>query len=125
MIQELQTFFMSAFWGMLVVFYYDFFRIVRGIKRHSTWMVAVEDIIFWFGTGCLIVAVLYSYNQGQVRIFVLLGMLCGVLLYNWGISPFICGFVIFIGKKIKSLLKKVTKRSKIKGNNHAKEGKDE
>lgn len=125
MIQELQIFLMSAFWGMLVVFYYDFFRILRGIKKHSTWMVAVEDLVFWLGTACMIIAVLYSYNRGQVRLFLLAGMGCGSLLYNWGISPFICGFVLFISKKLKTLLKNVIKHSKMKNSNYAKEGKDE
>lgn len=127
MMQELQTFLISAFWGMLVVFYYDFFRVLRGIKRHSVWMTAVEDIVFFLGVGCLLVAVFYTYNQGQVRFFVLLGLGCGVLLYNWGISPYSCGLVIFIYKKIKSLLKKITGHSTIKNKNDkdAKEGSHE
>lgn len=125
MVQELQTFLISAFWGMIVVFYYDFFRILRGIKRHSSWMTAVEDIVFCLGAGCLIVAVLYSYNQGQVRAFVLLGMGCGIVLYNWGISPYSCGLVWFLSNKVKLILKKITKRSTIEGRKHAKEGKNE
>lgn len=123
MVQELQTFLISAFWGMVVVFYYDFFRILRGVKRHSTWMTAVEDIVFCLGAGCLIVAVLYFYNQGQVRFFVLLGLGVGILLYNWGISPYSCGLVWFIVNKIKLVLKKITRQSTIKDKNCAKEGK--
>lgn len=123
MVQELQTFLISAFWGMVIVFYYDFFRILRGVKRHSTWMTAVEDIVFCLGAGCLVVAVLYFYNQGQVRFFVLLGMGFGILLYNWGISPYSCGLVWFIVNKIKLILKKITRQSKIKSKNCAKEGK--
>lgn len=125
MVQELQTFFISAFWGMLVVVYYDFFRILRGMKRHSTWMTAVEDILFCLGGGCLIIAVLYSYNQGQVRAFVLFGMGCGAVLYNWGISPYSCGLVLFAYKKVKLVLKKITKHSTIKQKRNAKEGKNE
>lgn len=125
MVQELQTFLISAFWGMVVVFYYDFFRTIRGMKRHSTWMIAVEDLIFCLGAGCLIVAVLYAYNQGQVRAFVLLGMGCGILLYNWGISPYSCGLVLLVFEKIKLVLKKITKHSTMKGKNSAKEGNDE
>ncbi|MDE7367635.1 MAG: spore cortex biosynthesis protein YabQ [Lachnospiraceae bacterium] len=125
MVQELQTFFISAFWGMLVVVYYDFFRVIRGMKQHSTWMTAVEDILFCLGGGCLIVAVLYSYNQGQVRAFVLFGMGCGAALYNWGISPYSCGLVLFVYEKVKLALKKITKHSKINQKRNAKEGKDE
>ena len=122
--QELQTFFITAFWGMLLVFYYDFFRILRSVIKHSVFMTAVEDILFGLGAGCLIFAVLYSYNQGEVRAFVLMGMGCGVLLYNWGISPFSCGMVLFLFQKVKSLLKKKTKNSTIKQRKDAKEGKD-
>ena len=125
MIQELQTFLMSAFWGMLVVFYYDFFRLLRGMFRHSTWMVAVEDLVFCLGTGCLLVAVFYAYSQGQIRFYVLLGIGCGGCLYNWGISPFTCGMILFLWNKVKTVLKKAEEHSKIKGKNCAKEGNDE
>lgn len=125
MILELQTFLISAFWGMILVFYYDFFRVLRGITKHTTFMTAVEDILYGLGIGCLIFAVLYSYNQGQVRAFVLLGMGCGVLLYNWGISPFTCGLVLFVVQKVKLALKKITKHSTMEQKNAAKEGKNE
>lgn len=125
MVQELQTFLISAFWGMLVIVYYDFFRILRGMKRHGIWMTAIEDILFCLGTACLVIAVLYSYNQGQVRAFVLLGMGCGAALYNWGISPYICGLVLFVYRKLKLALKKVIKHSTMEQKNHAKEGNNE
>ncbi len=123
--QELQIFLISAFWGMLVVFYYDFFRIWRGIKVHRIWSVVVEDIVFCLGAACLIVAVLYTYNQGQVRAFVLLGMGCGAVLYNWGISPFICGSIWYIHRKLKLILKRMMKHSKMEQKKNEKDGKDE
>ncbi len=125
MVQELQVFLISAFWGMVVVFYYDFFRILRGIKQHKDWMTAIEDIVFCLGAGCLIVAVFYTYNHGQIRAFVLLGMCCGVLLYNWGISPFICGLIWTVSNKLKLALKKARKHSTMKQKNYEKEGKNE
>lgn len=125
MIQELQTFLTSAFWGMVVVFYYDFFRVLREVKRHGYWMTAVEDIVFCLGAGCIIVAVLYTYSQGQIRAFVLLGMGVGAILYNWGISPYTCGLVFFLVRKMKLALKKITKHSTMEQKKQEKEGNNE
>lgn len=108
-----------------MVFYYDFFRIVRRWKRHSTWMIAVEDLVFCLGAGCMIIAVCYTYCQGQIRAFVLLGMGLGILLYNFGISPYICGVAFFVIGKVKLVLKKITKHSRMIRKNGEKEGNDE
>lgn len=81
--------------------------------------------MFCLGAGCLIVAVLYTYSQGAIRAFVLLGMSCGAILYNWGISPYTCGLIWYICKKMKLALKKITKHSTMKKKKHAKEGNDE
>lgn len=124
-VQELQTFFLSAFWGMLIVVYYDFFRILRAMLNHSIWMVAVEDLVFALGTGCVILAVSYSYCQGQIRGYLLLGMACGAIFYNWGISPFFRGFILFFYRKVKEVLKKITKQSTMKHKDNAKEGNHE
>ena len=121
MIKELQTFLISAFVGMLVVVYYDFFRILRSMVRHSTWMVAVEDLLFSLGTGCMILAVSYRYDQGRIRSYLLFGLIGGMLLYNVGISPFLRGIFLFFYKKITQGLKKVKKSDKIEQNKDTKE----
>ncbi len=124
--QELQVFLISAFWGMLLVVYYDFFRFLRIVRKHAVWMIAMEDLLYGLACGCIVLAFSYRYMQGQVRIYVLLGMACGAGLYNWGISPYLCGGTRFLCEKVKIALKKVSKRSTIKGKNpDAKEGKNE
>lgn len=122
---ELQHFLISAFWGMLVVVYYDFFRLLRVMVHHTTLMVAIEDIVFSMGAGCMIFSVAYSYMQGQLRGYLLLGIILGGALYFFGISPFLRGFFACFYNKMKELLKKVKKQSKMKCNDKAKDGKDE
>lgn len=90
--------------------------------HHSIWMVAVEDLVFALGTGCVILAVSYSYCQGQIRGYLLLGMAFGAIFYNWGISPFFRGFILFFYRKAKEVLKKSTKQSTMKQKDETKEG---
>lgn len=113
---ELQTFLISAFWGMLVIVYYDFFRIIRVIIPHKTWMVAVEDFVFCIGTGCIILGVSYCYLQGQIRGYLFLGMAVGAGLWYMGISPIYRKIIVFFYDKWKEVLKKVKKESTIKSN---------
>lgn len=116
----------SAAWGMLMVIYYDFFRILRILKKHTVWMTAVEDFLYCLGCACLILAFSYVYMQGQVRIYILAGMAVGAALYNWGISPYLCGGLRLLCRKLKIALKKLSKRSTMKDKNpDAKEGKNE
>lgn len=122
---ELNHFFISAFWGMLIIVYYDLFRLLRQMIHHSTWMVAVEDILFWIAVGCMVLAVSYKYDQGQIRGYLILGMLCGAVFYNWGLSPYLRGMILFFYKKGKEVLKNVTKQSTIEKNKQKKEGNHE
>ena len=121
----MMNFFISAFWGMLIIVYYDFFRLLRQMLRHSTWMIAVEDLLCWLAVGCMILAVSYKYDQGQIRGYLVLGMIIGALFYNWGLSPYLRGMILFLYKKGKEVLKNVTKQSTIEKNSRKKDGNHE
>lgn len=82
--------------GILIGLLFDFFRISRKIIKTSDLMTYIEDIAFWILTGILILYSIFVFNNGELRLFVFLGVLVGALFYMF----FISSYVIKINMKI-------------------------
>ena len=110
--------------GSLIVFAYDFLRIIRRLIVHNNFFVSLEDLIFWVITSVFIFSMLYKENNGIIRGFSIAAMLIGMLVYYYlfsdlfvnGVSKFIkfiMGPAIRFFVKIKKGLKKYCKSVKI------------
>lgn len=86
--------------GALLLLAYDVMRIVRRIVPHKIWLVGLEDIIFWIGSGIALFAMLYQENSGYIRGFVIGGVLIGMLLYNLVLSTWVVTGSVFLLKKV-------------------------
>lgn len=75
--------------GILLMLLYDILRIFRRMTRHKTFLLAVEDVIYWMICAVGIFAMLYRENDGLLRWFVLAGVAVGMLLENRYISPIV------------------------------------
>lgn len=95
---------------------YDCLRAFRRVIRHRNIFVALEDFFF----SCVIIAqtiyLLQIYLLGNIRYFVVLGVLLGVILYAYTISSVWISLIYHIlltakkcSKNIKKMLKKVAK----------------
>jgi len=75
--------------GATIGLFYDFFRILRKTTPHSTWVVQLEDVLFWvIATGATFYFML-NRNFGEIRLFALLGTACGIILYFATISKIV------------------------------------
>lgn len=108
--KELQLFVLSVIFGAAILFFYDFFRILRRLIPHSTAAVAIQDLLFWIVTGFSIFALLYRYNNGSIRGYCILGMGFGMVAYGAFFSPFLIKVAVKIGNFIKKILRKLAKR---------------
>lgn len=86
---ELQFFVISIFWGSLILIFYDALRIIRIIVKHSRFIIALQDIIYWILCGILIFQMMYKHNNGIIRAFSILGMLIGMIVYSYLFSQII------------------------------------
>jgi len=68
--------------GMLAGIIYDFYAGVGYILRLRKIAVHVGDMIYWLVLTVVVYALLWYYNQGEVRFFVLLGLGIGAGLYR-------------------------------------------
>ncbi|MCL2170700.1 MAG: spore cortex biosynthesis protein YabQ [Defluviitaleaceae bacterium] len=108
--------------GVLTGFAYDLLRVFRRIIRHNKIAMHFEDCVFWISAAIFIFFFLLTHNFGEVRIFAIVGVLLGMLLYFIIASPLFMrlavGFVsIVLGgyqRKIEKVLSKMRKYVKMK-----------
>ena len=93
---QFHLFAMALFWGIGLCFSYDILRILRRLVRHSKNVVNVEDIIYWLAASAVVYALLFIYNQGEMRIFIVFGAIIGGLFYTLTISKVFIHGVTFL-----------------------------
>ena len=86
----------SFLFGIVLMLLYDVFRIFRHIVKHNTFLLAVEDILYWGFCAIGIFAMLYEENDGLIRWFVIGGVAAGMLLENSLVSPWVVRFFVKI-----------------------------
>ena len=61
--------------------YYDVFRLRRRIFQFRWLSVALQDVIFWVTSAVAVFFVCVRWNGGYIRIYFVLFVMCGWLLY--------------------------------------------
>lgn len=86
--------------GAVITIVYDLLRIFRRVISHGNLWIGIEDFAFWVWTALWIFSVLYRENDGNLRMYTILAMALGMLLYHKTISE---PFVEFSGKILKKV----------------------
>ena len=86
---QLYNFFIFIILGIIISFIFDIFRILRKKFKTSNFITYIEDILFWILTGILILYSIWFFNNGEIRIFIFLGIIVGILLYIFTLSNII------------------------------------
>ena len=63
--------------GVEVAAAYRILVCFRNLVVHSSWVMSLEDLIYWFGASVYIFRKMYETTYGGIRWFFVLGMLCG------------------------------------------------
>jgi len=104
---QVHIFIYSIAGGMLIAFIYDIFRIKRKAVRTGRMAIYVEDLLYWVIIAFVMLAVVYYSNEGEIRGFVLVGAVFGVILYTILLSRLIVKLSVFILRIIYNLLRKL------------------
>lgn len=89
--------------GVLIGLLFDFFRIARKVFQTNDMVTYLEDILFWILTGAIVLYSIFVFNNGELRLFMFLGILLGAFTYMITLSS----YIIKINVKIINGLKKV------------------
>ena len=91
-------------WLMLV---YDLLRVLRLMIKHSSFVRGVEDFLFWIYAGIVTFMLLYEQNDGGLRLYAVVGVFLGMLLYDKIVSRFLFAALKKAGKWFR--IKKMSK----------------
>ena len=75
--------------GVAIGILFDFFRILRRSIKTVDIITYIEDILFWILTGLLVLYNIWYFNNGEIRIYMFLGIIMGILVYMSTLSSII------------------------------------
>lgn len=90
--------------GMVISVLYDLFRIRRRTFKLVGFLVHIEDLLFWLICLLIVPSVIYVVNGGEVRGYLILGMLLGLFLYLFLFSKPIMDFSVPVVLAVKNIL---------------------
>lgn len=99
-------FLIMLYGGILIGVAYDVYRGIRKAVKKGKWITAIFDSLFIITLGLIVVFVMYTANQGELRLFTFVGFALGFALYMAGLSPFIS----YLAKRINARFEKSKKK---------------
>lgn len=104
MLNQAYVFFIFIFTGLILGILFDLFRILRKSFDTNDFFTYIEDIIFWILSGTIILYSLFKFNNGEIRFFVFMGIVLGLLLYFLTFSKIFVEISVYIILFVKKML---------------------
>lgn len=103
-INQAYLFVMFILNGILVGILFDIFRILRKSFKTPDLITYLEDIIFWIIAGLLTLYSIFKFNNGEIRIYIFVAIIVGVLMYMMTLSKYFIKLNVFIISTIKKVI---------------------
>ena len=101
------TFLCSVIGGIAIALIYDIFRIKRKAFKTGRFMTYVEDLLFWLLVAIVMFTMVYYSNEGELRSYLFIGTLIGVVLYALLLSKPVMNSSLFIINILRKIFKTV------------------
>lgn len=90
--------------GISIGLLFDVFRILRKSFHTADWITYIQDILFWILAGSIMLFSIFTFNNGEIRSYVFVGMLIGIVIYMLVISRIFVKSSVKIIQFLKKLL---------------------
>ena len=119
-IEQGYIFLVFALDGVLIGILFDFFRILRKIFCAGDFVTYAQDICFWVLSGIIFLYSMCKFCDGELRFFMVLGVLLGASIYILTLSRIIfrpiSSLCINVRKKVVKIYGKIFgKMKKMRG----------
>lgn len=88
--------------GIVIGILFDIFRITRRTFNTPNILTYIEDILFWILSGMLLLYVIFTFTTGEIRLYMIIILIIGAIIYFISISK----YIILINTKIIQFIKK-------------------
>lgn len=102
--QQLFDLLIFALTGVVIGILFDIFRIIRRTFKTADFITYIEDILFWILTGLIILFTIFNFNNGEIRVYIFVGLLLGLIIYLLTISKYFIKICVSILKVIKKII---------------------
>ncbi|RXZ79286.1 spore cortex biosynthesis protein YabQ [Paenibacillaceae bacterium] len=92
------------FWTLLTMLFtgfcmgaaFDVYRVVSSRLQIGRLWIPVLDLLYWLAATIVVFHVLSNSNEGEVRLYVFIGLLIGIAFYFWLFSSSVIAFVVWL-----------------------------
>jgi len=100
-----QIYILIAFFitGICIGLLFDIFRVSRKAFKTPNILIYIEDVLFWILSGIIVLYSIFIFNNGEMRLFMFLGIILGGIMYMVLLSS----YIIKINVKIIKLIQKI------------------
>ena len=81
--------------GVTIGILFDIFRIIRKTIKTNDFFTYIEDVLFWILTGIIIIFSMYYFCDGELRFFMVIGIVLGTIIYLLTISRYVINISLF------------------------------
>lgn len=92
-INQLNTLFNFILTGITIGIVFDIFRILRKSFKTLDFITYIQDFIFWLLTGIILLFSIFTFNYGELRGYIFVGIAIGIILYILIFSKYIIKIV--------------------------------
>lgn len=90
--------------GLLIGILFDIFRVSRKSFKTPDFITYIEDVIFWLLSGLILLYSIFKFNNGELRLFIFLGVFIGILMYMLVFSKLFINVSVYIILIIKKMI---------------------
>ena len=102
---ELHIFLTSIYGGIIGGLVYDIYRSIRYNYKRSKFVTYIQDFLFWLVMTYIFFSILIKINWGEIRGYIILGFLIGLVIYMVTFSKFIYPITTKLIGLIKGVIK--------------------
>ena len=105
MVFQARLFGMAILWGVGLMLAYDCLRVFRMMIRQRKGIQTAEEAVFWLlAAGCLF-WLMYRFNNGAVRNYIVCGMGTGMVIYRWLLSSMVVRWLLAVLRPIRQIVR--------------------
>ena len=108
-LEQLTNFIYFIITGMILGIVFDIFRILRKSFKTSDIVTNIQDILFGVITGSILLSTIFLFNNGELRLYIFLGIAFGIIIYMLFISRYFIKLNVTIINFIKRFIILITK----------------
>ena len=106
-INQLYTLFVFIISGSIIGILFDLFRILRKSFKTPDIITYIEDTLFWIITGLFLLYIIFTYSYGEIRIYMFISLIIGLIIYFFTISKYFIKINVKIITFFKTIISKI------------------